>query len=282
MNCPACSEPLSERGSFCKFCGGQARCLQCKELLEPAAKACVECGTLVGQGNAADGVNGAVHAEPAMPANRNTITYREDRNSRDFQASLSDNSMQSVGTLLAEVFAQRGVGRAIAHGGISSFSKDSPVIDAKGLAAPEASEQPQNETSQEPAPDILLIAKIFRSNGDDLELIERRLKAKSCRDYVRQLTYLFLYAHELHGRHWTPQAAIFAILKDGKVLDANARFWLKGRRHLRVDSEDRFQLIEEGRDEAKQALTAALDSNIQAQWNPDKNTVTKRPRKKKA
>ena len=225
MTCPNCTEALSERGSFCKFCGAQARCLECKELLEPAAKACVECGTLLGQGNTITNTNGATPRGPsqALPANRNSITYREDRNSRDFEASSTDTSMQSVGTVLAEVFAQRGVGRITTHAGAHGFQKEPAVHDAlKGIAAPETNIQPQDISDDEPAPaDLSRIAKIFRSNGDALELIERRLKAKSGMDYVRQLTYLFLYAHELHGRHWTPQADIFAILRDGKVLDPN-------------------------------------------------------------
>jgi hypothetical protein len=37
MNCPHCSEALSERGVFCTACAGQARCMSCREvsLLEP-------------------------------------------------------------------------------------------------------------------------------------------------------------------------------------------------------------------------------------------------------
>ena len=287
MDCPNCSQALSERGSFCKYCGAQARCLQCKAILEHAAKACVECGTLVGQGNHAPSVNGVSNAEPpqAMPANRNTITYREDRNSKDFQASLSDASMQSVGTVLADVFAQRGVGRVAPHSQ-HTFTKESPVIDAlKSIAAPENNDEhdsPETHQTPPPAPELTNIARLFRATGDTLELIEHRLKAKSGMDYVRRLTYLFLFAHELHGRAWVPQAQVFAILKEGKVMDANARFWVKKKNGFRIDGEDRFQLLEAGRDDAKKALADAIDSNIQDDWNPDKKTAQKRgPRKKK-
>lgn len=243
----------------------------------------------MGQGNHAAGVKGSTHTEApqAMPANRNTITYREDRNSRDFQASLSDNSMQSVGTVLAEVFAQRGVGRVTQHGGQHTFSKESPVIEAlKSIPAPDDKEEqipPEAHPTPAPAPELTNIARLFRATGDTLELIEHRLKAKSGMDYVRRLTYLFLFAHELHGRPWVPQAQVFAILKEGKVLDANARFWLKKKNGYRVDAEDRFQLLEAGRDDAKKALTDAIDGNVQDDWNPDKKTAQKRgPRKKKA
>jgi len=68
----------------------------------------------------------------------------------------------------------------------------------------------------------------------------------------------------------------FAILKEGNVLDANARFWLKEKNGVRVDSDERYQLLEAGRDDAKKALTEAIDPNVPDDWNPDKKTVQKR------
>lgn len=290
MNCPNCSEELSERGYFCKSCGAQARCLQCKELLEPAAKACVECGTRIGEGKSVDGANSASReaATTAMPPHRNTITYREDRNSRDFQASLTDASMQNLGGVFGDLFAQRVGGRVVHQQGTHLFSKEEPIIDhAKAIAAPAdapgaapASGHPS--ASAPPTTDLQRISEIFRANADALELIENRLKAKSGMDYVRRLTYLFLYAHELHGRQWTPRADLFAVLKEAKVLDPNARNWLKGKKGFRVDAEDRLQLIQAGREEAQKALTEVLDPNVSDDWNPDKKVITKRgPRKKK-
>lgn len=44
MTCPHCDAALSDRGSFCKACSGQVRCISCRALLEPGALACVECG----------------------------------------------------------------------------------------------------------------------------------------------------------------------------------------------------------------------------------------------
>jgi hypothetical protein len=284
MNCPNCSEALSERGCFCKSCGAQARCRQCKELLEPAAVACVECGTKVGEGNTA--IDGAIPAM-SLPANRNTITYREDRNSRDFQASLTNDSMESLGGVFNELFSQRGVGRTHQQGTTHIFSKEQPAVDApKGIpAAPEVNgvASTSNPPAQAPAlpPELTRISEIFRANGETLELIENRLKAKSGMDYVRRLTYLFLYAHELHGRQWTPRADLLAVLKEAKVLDPNARSWLKNKKGFRVDPEDRIQLIQGGREEAQKALIEALDQNVTDDWNPDKKVVSKRgPRKK--
>ena len=51
------------------------------------------------------------------------------------------------------------------------------------------------------------IAAFFSSNGEKLELIDNRLKSSSGADYLRQLTYFFLYAHELHGGIFSPRSA---------------------------------------------------------------------------
>ena len=130
MNCPHCSDALSERGNFCKACGGQARCLNCKEVLEPGAMACVECGTRVGQ--PCDGVReSSALSAPALLPNRNTLSYSEDRISRKFEASLTDSAMHGLGDVFGELFAQRGVGRVIVPPASRSLIRDE-VLASKG------------------------------------------------------------------------------------------------------------------------------------------------------
>lgn len=286
-NCPKCDAALVERGSFCKSCGAQARCLNCKDVLEPEAAACVECGTLVGTKPAADassqlsgGVGGSVQA--SIPPNRNTITFREDRNSRDFEASLTDSSMQSLGGVFGELFATR-VGRPQAPMASKFFSRENPTIEVMPqLLAPEQLDPP---VSQPPAPpvnaELVNVGKIFQPNGETLELIDNRLKATNGLGYVRRLTYLFLYAHEVHGRPWTPRDALFAVLREAKVLDSNGRHWLSGKKGFRPDAENRLQLIQSAREEAQKTLQEALDSNVKDVWNPDTRTVAKRAARKK-
>ena len=71
MNCPHCSEALSERGVFCKACAGQARCMSCREVLESGAAACVECGTRVGQPG--DGVRESVAQDEYASERRSSV-----------------------------------------------------------------------------------------------------------------------------------------------------------------------------------------------------------------
>ncbi|MBL8240142.1 MAG: zinc ribbon domain-containing protein [Bryobacterales bacterium] len=294
MTCPSCSQALGERGAFCKWCGAQARCTSCKEVLEPQAKACVECGTLVGAPLPAGdggGAKASANTPPTeLPAKRNTITWREDRNSRDFQASLTDESMQTVGGFFGELFANR-VGRPMQPGMNRLFNRDGATIEINQpqLAAPEPAEQAGTAPAQPPqAPptpsetdDKIRIGKLFRVNGEALNLIDRRLKAKNGQDYTRRLTYLFLYAHELHRRYMIPRADVVAVLKEGKIWDSNASTWLKKNNGFKADGEDRLELLGEGRDDAKKFLIEAIDPNVQDEWSPDKKVTQKRAARKK-
>lgn len=128
------------------------------------------------------------------------------------------------------------------------------------------------------------LSTFFTDDGEKLELIDNRLKASNQADYVRRLTVLFLYAHESHGRLSTREEDVKAILKENKVWDrsANAAKWLKKRIGISDTGEDRLKLTAPGREEAKKALTEALDPNVQDAWNPDKQgSKTRASRKAK-
>lgn len=288
MNCPNCGEPLAERGVFCKACATQAKCIKCQAILEPGAIACVECGTRIGD-DPVDPSNGATTSSHPVPPNRNNLSYREDRNSRHFEASLTDSAMHGLGDVFAELFAQRGVGRVVQHGALRTFAKDTVIEEAKQLppSTPTGTEQQPtvSEPSTEPTPstDQERVLKIFSANGETLELIDNRLKATTAADYYRRLTYLLLYAHELHGRASTPKSELIRVLKEAKVYDSNCRVWLKQKKGFTSDGEDRLKLIASAREQAVKTLDEILDGNIQDQWNPDNRTMKPRkPNKKKA
>ncbi len=282
MNCPHCSEPLAERGVFCKACAGQARCMKCRELLEPGAVACVECGTRVGQ-PVESFQDGAIANTPAPPPNRNTLSYSEDRNSRKFEASLTDSAMHGLGDVFGELFAQRGVGRVALPAGTRTLIRDVTTGETKQLAAalPEEIVIPANKTAQSVEKDKLL--NIFTVNGESIELAENRLKAKSAADYYKRLTYLFIYAHDLLlGHALAPKNELVVVLKEAKVYDANCRFWLKQKKGFTVDAEDRMKLIAGAREQAAKALDEILDTNLVDGWNPDTKSSKPRATKKKA
>lgn len=289
MNCPQCSEPLSERGVFCKACAGQARCMKCRELLEPGAVACVECGARIGEPvETAVSVAATAQVTTGIQPNRNTLSYQEDRNSRRFEASLTDSAMHGLGDVFGELFARAGSPRAVHINGHRSLTSEIVLDDTKQLppALPPNGELQLATSapvvSQTPT-EIDRVLKIFSANGDTLELRDNRLKATTAADYYRRLTYLFLYAHELHGRSSTPRPELVKILKDAKVFDPNCGAWLKQKKGFTVDAEDRLKLNAGAREQAVKVLDEAGDASVADQWNPDNRTVKPRgPKKKKA
>lgn len=286
MNCPHCAQPLSERGSFCKACGAQARCMKCREVLEPGAVACVECGTRLGQ-PVTDPPNGVVPTIAVPPPNRNTLTYHEDRNSRRFEASLTDSAMEGLGDVFGELFAQRGVGRIITHPQLRTMVREEVIPNgAKQLPPAPPAENDLGTTagaptSDQPPSDKQRMLTVFSVSGNTLELIDNRLKATSAADYYRRLTYLFLYAQELNGRTTTPKDQLLTLLKDAKVLDSNCRAWLKQKKGFTVDAEDRLKLNAAAREQAVKTLNETLDPNVTDGWNPDTKTTKQRTQRKK-
>jgi hypothetical protein len=227
---------------------------------------------------------------------RNTLTYHEDRNSRSFEASLTDPAMQGLGDVLGEFFAQRGAARTAQQHG--RFNKGVEVLAPHALpnGSPPPSPTPEEivDGARPPGPspaadgnalEKARLQKIFTLKSGSFELSDNRLKAKNARDYVRRLTYLFLYAHEIHALPYSTEAAVKAILQSAKSWDAsgNTNAWLKKRIGIAQEGEDRLKLTAPGREGAVATLKDALDANVSDTWNPDKNAPKQRaPRKKKA
>ncbi len=294
MHCPACGTLLSERGCFCKACGNQGKCLACKALLEKDAVACVECGARVGERpEGVDAVGATASAPAALAANRNTLSYREDRNSRVCEASLTDEAMQSLGDVFGELFVRRDATRPAAtlH---RHNAEETPLLDGiKGLTAgQQAQETPppsppppptlNGSAAKPPSPDSERIHRILVPKGDTFEVADNRVKAKNFADYTRRMTYLYLYAHECDGRTSALDTDLRAFLKSAKAMDAsgNTLRWLAKHIGYAKDGDDRVKLLAGGREEAKKALNDALDPNVPETWNRDSYHVRKRAKKK--
>ena len=245
--------------------------MRCKAVLESSAAACVECGTKLGESTGA--------ATAAVPPARNIFSYREHEHGRDFNVNFSDQTMQSVGDVLGSFFASRGI---ITPRG--TFQPAAKIEAEDRQLPPPPVVQPQTPAISQDG-NLAQIAKIFRRKGDGLELIDNRVKAKTGMDFVRRLTYVFLYAHELNERHSTSKASVIAILKDGKVWDGNSSKWLASKERLRptaVGDDEHLELIATSRDEAKKVLADFLNDSVKDEWNPDTRIKQKRAKKKKS
>jgi hypothetical protein len=290
MDCPVCEKELSERGLFCGSCASQARCSKCRSLLKTGAVACVECGTRVGEISAS--TNASPNLSSARSSSQNTIVFREDKNSRSLEANLSDIALQGIGDSFSGLFLQRGAVRPPANERF--FNRSSEIIDAKGLPAStfdDVVEEPQEPPSPlsngqptaDSSPHQSRIGKIFRTKGDTLELVDNRVKATNLSDYVRRLTYLFLYAQEVHGRPSTKESDVVELLRASKAWDksGNSRRWLTKRVLIKDEGDDAIKLTEPGREEAVKILNQALDASVEDKWNPDFNKPKPRGIRKK-
>jgi hypothetical protein len=200
--------------------------------------------------------------------------------------------MRSLGDVFGELFVQRGAARTIS-------SNRHPANEVSVLGDPKGLPQGallgteigvQGAGATEPAeaqvsPERSRILNLFTARDDTFELSENRLKASNGTDYLRRLTYLFLYANECHGRTSALESDLKAVLRKAKIIDpaGNASRWLAKRIGFVAEGEDRIKLNAKGREEAKKALDEALDAKLADTWNPDLHRPKKRkPRKKKA
>jgi hypothetical protein len=246
--------------------------MSCRSPLEPDAIACIECGIKIGE----MGTHTVTSPETAaVPPGRNTLSFQEDKNNRRFEASLTDVAMQSLGGVFGDLFAQRGVVRLPSQLA-GAPARQPPIVQGVTLAIPPSVELPEvlnppSSVNPDPNSDKEKITAFFSSSGEKLELIDNRLKASSGADYLRQLTYLFLYAHELHGRMSVPERDLNIMLTAAKMMDGsgNTRRWLRARVGIADEGEGNVKLNNVGRDAAKKTLRDALDTNIVVAWNPD-------------
>lgn len=287
MECPNCDKQLSERGLFCSACAAQARCSKCRALLERGGLACVECGTRVGESSNTELPDKLEHRRFG---GQNTILFREDKNTRSLEASLSDSALQGIGESFTGLFLQRGAVRPL--GNAHLFNRGNASIDLKALPVSrgdDASSDPL-QNPEVPVPpamafssDQVRIGKIFKATGDGLELVDNRVKATNLSDYVRRLTYLFLYAEECHGRLSVNEHDVVEMLKASKAWDksGNSRRWLTKRVLIKDEGDEAIKLTGPGREEAIKILDQALDVSVEDKWNPDFNKPKARGNRKK-
>src|SRR5258708_17302061 len=257
MDCPLCGVALAERGFFCKACAGQVRCKSCRELLEPTAIACVECGTRIGESNRQPMSLPELAVSSVQQPHRNTLSYEETRNNRTFHASLTDTAIQGLGGVLGDFFVQRGTARVPSQAPSSLLKRDLSLPSPPTIAlTPENGNSTSVPDGSNPAgpngTGLAGITRIFSLNGETLELADNRLKAKTLADYLKRLTYLFLYAHELHGHSSVSSEQLKEVLRANKAWDryGNAGRWLAKRIGLANDGDDRIKLTTKGREDA--------------------------------
>lgn len=191
------------------------------------------CGTPIGEGH-----NGSASSNNGLlPAVMNTLKFVETSKgySREIEASLSNEVGISWGgaAITAIVGGQMTPGKPPnSRSVIRDLSNAEP--QQLSLFNDESGDENNKSTidtvAQLPAAhgiDADKLKHIFRHNGEQLQLMETRLKAGNRLDAGRRLTYLvLLYSLDVDGREEIPRNELNDILKRVGLYDNNAIAWI--------------------------------------------------------
>lgn len=282
--CYSCSSPLPDRAIFCPVCAKQVRCKNCHELLEPNARACIMCGTLIGEGGKEQETNKTNTQNIAA----NRIEYKETLKMRSFNANFTDQVgselTETLNLLLSHRVGVRKDGQRVLYKEVENQRQ----LLTEGNSDIENSEEPKDvidnnqfdreKTVTEDNGDTDRLKKIFRFEDNKITLLEPRIKATTKLDFARRLSYLFLYANEWDKRPSVPRGELNAILEQNNVLDAHTRTWISTSPDLEVNK-NIVKLRNPGREKAINILEEAFDQKITKSWlpgTPSKKRIGKR------
>lgn len=244
MECLNCNEQLSEKGFFCSKCGTQNKCKKCGEMLEKDANACIYCGEEVIQ-------------KGAVSTTMNTIEFAETKNSRNFKASFTDRVGESITSSFGILMTNK------------IIPKKSNVLHTNSLLGRASTEETIDaevvEEQSELPPDLLMLKKIFKTDGERTSLSETRLKAQSKRDYGIRLSIIFLYYKKLLGIENVPRKDLKSILDNASVEDANLRHWIANNPFIGTDG-NFAELKAGGVDAAKKYLIEMSNTELKDKW----------------
>ncbi|MEZ4677138.1 MAG: hypothetical protein R2932_23265 [Caldilineaceae bacterium] len=197
----------------------------------------------------------------------NIIEFSEDAKSRHFRAEVSDTAINSVSQPLALFLGTR-IGKQVNRNqrqvsNLNEISEESDSIDVYDDSLPVI----EGAKALPVSTDLDVLRRIFRRTNDNkLKLSDSRLKQNSQRDFVKRLTALFLFAHELEGQEAVPRPELNAALTDAKVYDSNARTWMNSTNLIDIE-ENTVRLAVPGRDYARKVLGEYLDPQIESTWS---------------
>lgn len=266
--CYACGTRLSDRAVYCPECARQIRCQACRELLEPNAKACVVCGTFIGQGNPTASATADGNGSDGRAQNR--LRLEESRTNRSLDIVFTDNAVESLSDSLGS-FILSGMATATArsrrhpHPEISEAEDDALEVVATPKPEPATPTMLPAATVQ---PEVDRLRRIFQENESQLRLDETRLKGTSRQNSARRLAYLrLLYAEVIEKRDHIEKNEIINIINSAdwldnstsnRIFDGNNDFLITG---------NSVGLRASGRDEARKMLSDVFDDGIPQDWS---------------
>ena len=212
---------------------------------------------------------------------RNQFHYRATTRSVEIKADFTDAMAEFFGQLLTGLVRPAITGRPVAKTGVA------PVIEAPArLAFPDGNgspEAPSGTVGQEPVTagsngsqlsgDL---QEIFTFIDGQLTFDRSELKAKSQRDHVKRMVYIYLLA-----KGATERSEINTLLGETGLYDSNARTFLANDSYIRRTSDGLLELTSEGREQARMYAAEAVDPNIPSTWSSQRRS-SRKPRGKQS
>jgi hypothetical protein len=267
FECVYCAASLPEQAIYCATCSRQVRCKKCLGFLIRNGEGCIYCGARIGSGDQASGTTNG-HTVPGRAIN--TFEYEETAKSRKFSGRFSDRAAALFTAPLSPLLATRlnqnqsrdGIGRVDPRGR-QPLALQPPLLNPDNQPPNHSSVQPPNES--ESGKDRL--AKVFEFVGEQISLIDPRLKATSKLDYGKRLTCLLLFAHQHEGRNRLSRATVVEVLRSASVYDSNILSWIRRTSDL-VHDDSSIGLSVPGREFVRKILDELAGEGSNDGWMP--------------
>ena len=215
----------------------------------------------------------------SMPSSshRNKLRYRATTRTVELEADFTDATAEVIGQLLTGVVRPAITGRPVAK----TKSDVASVIEAPArLASPDGNGSPETPSKTVGQDPVTAGSNGSQLSGDlqtiftlidgQLTFDKSELKAKSQRDHVERMVYLYLLANGA-----TERSEINALLGKPGLYDSNARTFLANDSYTRRTSDGLLELTSEGREQARTYAAEAVDPDVSGTWSPQRKSPRK-------
>lgn len=224
MNCVYCNTPQEAQGNFCPNCFKQIRCRHCSETLLKVAKICIVCGR-------------PVENEQKI-GTLNHVKFFESEKDRQFEATFTDATAQSVSESFGAFFTNRLHSKRQLATGTSFSSENSQQVETVDTENLEVSTPP------------VVLQEIKNENIPSLQQIKLQNLPNSEMDWI--LVYAF-YASKFGTTEFTREGILQLYIETGRKTDSRRKNFSQNIRnavqtnYIMAQNATDFTLLEKGK-----------------------------------